>query len=809
MTGRLLQSKFLGLFSLLLLPFFSYSQHQVQIMDEDGLGLPGVQIYTDSYQINMISDALGVFIIPEHIKASETVNISYTGFKSVRVLVSTLREISTYTLEAGVLINEVVVVGRNNTSSDKIINTITNITNKEIRLSNPQTAADAIGQHSDVYIQKSQMGGGSPIVRGFEANKVLLVVDGVRLNNAIFRSGHLQNAITVDNQIMDRIEVIYGPGSLMYGSDALGGVVQFRTRDPKLNFGENKVASKTSFMTRFASANQEKTFHADVELSGRKLASLTSISYSDFGDLKAGSKRNSKYPDFGKRFIYAERINNEDVIVTNDDPNLQVGTGYSQVDILQKFKYELSKNLDFVANFQFSTSSNIPRYDQLIEASGSGLRFAEWYYGPQDRLLTSLRGTYRKSNVLFDQMIAIASYQQIGEDRIDRQFGRSNQAHQEETVNVSSLTIDFTKVIAMDFTLNYGLDFNYNSLVSVAYSKDVDSGIISNDEFSRYPDGDNSTRQLAAYFLLKKIWNNKHNLSGGLRINANQVALKYKRTDLFAWPQDFTDGLVSNNNALTGSIGYKFINNGWTISTMVATAFRAPNIDDIAKIRVNGNEVSVPNLALNPEQSLSGELSISKNINNKHSITATGFYTLLSDAIVRSRGSLPNGNDILIDNGDTLLTFINTNAAEAKLYGLSINGQSQISDHFTILGSWSYVKGRQKDEGIERPLSHIPPQYGKVELKYTTQASDIILNSRFNAAKPLSEYGDSTDNPELATAEGSLAWYTLNLYANHTFKNKYSLHIGVENIFDQFYRPFASGVAGPGRNLILSLRVDF
>ena len=73
--------------------------------------------------------------------------------------------------------------------------------------------ADILTQSGHVFVQKSQSGGGSPVIRGFEASRVLLMVDGVRLNNAIFRAGHLQNIITVDNMILDRVEVIYGPSS--------------------------------------------------------------------------------------------------------------------------------------------------------------------------------------------------------------------------------------------------------------------------------------------------------------------------------------------------------------------------------------------------------------------------------------------------------------------------------------------------------------------------------------------------------------------------------------------------------------------
>jgi hemoglobin/transferrin/lactoferrin receptor protein len=105
---------------------------------------------------------------------------------------------------------------------------------KEVQFANPQTTADLIGMNGDVYIQKSQMGGGSPMIRGFATNRVLIAVDGVRMNNIIFRGGNLQNIISADAYTLERAEVIFGPGSVIYGSDAIGGVMGLYTFNPGL-----------------------------------------------------------------------------------------------------------------------------------------------------------------------------------------------------------------------------------------------------------------------------------------------------------------------------------------------------------------------------------------------------------------------------------------------------------------------------------------------------------------------------------------------------------------------------------------------
>ncbi|MFM8709962.1 MAG: TonB-dependent receptor plug domain-containing protein, partial [Sphingomonadales bacterium] len=143
------------------------------------------------------------------------------------------------------------------------------ITAKTIARTNAQNMGDLLINTGQLFVQKSQQGGSSPVIRGFEASRVLLVVDGIRLNNAIYRSGHLQNVITVDQFMLDRVEVLYGPGSTLYGSDALGGVVHIRTRDPQLS-KTGKTLFTSQLVTRFSNANQERTLHSSQQIGGKK-----------------------------------------------------------------------------------------------------------------------------------------------------------------------------------------------------------------------------------------------------------------------------------------------------------------------------------------------------------------------------------------------------------------------------------------------------------------------------------------------------------------------------------------------------------
>lgn len=798
----------LSLFLLLLVSTNSFGQWSIQIIDQDGNSLIGVEVFNENYTYTGVSDINGMVEF-DNIPDQTTLYFKSLGFAPIKLTVSEIKSLQNTVklVQENSFLDEVVLIGRNDIRKEELPYEIESINQEKIQFANPQTAADALQKNANVYVQKSQMGGGSPVVRGFEANKLLLVLDGVRMNNAIYRNGHLQNAITVDNAILERLEVIYGPGSLVYGSDALGGVIHFRTKEPKLVLSDKQSPISGNYYTRYSTANQEKTGHIDFNWGGKRIASLTSISYSDFGDLRAGNNRPSEYPDFGKRPEYVETTNGQDQIIQNDDSNVQVGTGYSQIDILQKFKFQLNTQQNIVANFQFSTSSDVPRYDRLIEYDNGQLKFAEWYYGPQTRFLSSLKYSLKTNN---QSITIIPSFQKISEDRIDRRLGGSNTSHQEEDVDIFGLTADFqrndTKI-----KLNYGLDFQWNGVKSTAYSKNIDSGQISFDELTRYPDGESSMLYSGAYFTASKdLLAKRLNINAGVRYTHSILNVEYENRDIIEWPQAFYDGLENQTNALTWSLGSKYFSkNGFEARALVATAFRSPNIDDTAKIRVKGGETTIPNVDLKPERSLSTELTLAQKLKNQSlNISATAFYTRLSDAIVRQDAVLPSGDNFIIDDGDTLFTVTNINAQKAYIYGFSFNATQDINAYWSWSGSINYTYGRSEESDQELPLAHIPPTYGRLSLAYSKEAYTIQAFYRYNFKKKAEDFEPSTDNLDLATPEGSLAWNTFNIHGQYNWKNL-SFGLGIENIFDVHYRGFASGVSAPGRNLILKVSGKF
>ena len=385
----------------------------------------------------------------------------------------------------------------------------------EIQNMNQSSMADVLANAGNIMVQKSQQGGGSPIIRGFETNKVLIVVDGIRMNNAIYRGGHLQNVITLDNAIMDRTEIVYGPGSVVYGSDALGGVMSFTTKNPLLS-SDDKLRVNAGAYTRYMSASSGYAAHANVSVGGKRFGSLTSFTYSNFGDLRQGANRNPEVGNFGSRPWYVQRVDGKDSVFVNKDTNLQVGSGYSQIDILQKFLFQQNENVKHLLNFQYSTSSTIDRYDRLTQVSGGMPKFAEWYYGPQKRMLGSYTLLVSKKTKMYDNLRFILGYQQIEESRIDRRLNSVAQSNRIENLDIFSANLDLAKKVGKH-EMRYGIEGWYNKVNSTAFEKNILTGEESPLD-TRYASGGATMQSIAVYATHTWEISDKLIFNDGLRL---------------------------------------------------------------------------------------------------------------------------------------------------------------------------------------------------------------------------------------------------------------------------------------------------
>jgi hemoglobin/transferrin/lactoferrin receptor protein len=468
------------LLSILFVSLFSsaLAGQQITVRDETTLeALDLVTIYSTSLNTGVRTNVNGTADVSAFTGAQDILisRVGYFDFSTSWKGLQTMNFEIYLTHNYGTAQQVVVSANRFEEKASDVPRTIQVIDNRELAFLNQPSTPDALQAAGQVLVQKSQLGGGSPIIRGFEANKVLLVIDGVRMNNAIYRGGHLQNSMTTDNSMMERMEVSFGPGSVIYGSDALGGVVHFYTKKPPFSPDDNQL-SETNAYIRSASASREATGHADFSFGHKNFASLTGITYSKFDDLRTGNVRNPYYADFGKRPWYVERINGIDSMVVNDDYNVQVGSAYAQIDALQKFMYRQNAHVVHALNLQFSTSDDVPRYDRLTLTSGGNPRFAEWYYGPQDRIMAAYTVEMKNDSAFYDEARITLAAQFIEESRHDRRFRNDNINRRTENLSVYTLNADFEKETG-DHELRYGIDASFNDVQSTARVENILTGI--------------------------------------------------------------------------------------------------------------------------------------------------------------------------------------------------------------------------------------------------------------------------------------------------------------------------------------------
>lgn len=777
--------------------------------------LPDVVVYSNDPTQTLQTNARGQFDLNDFAKA-DSIFFKLIGYSTGA---STIAELSSqkFRIELSPVafsLNEVVVSsGRWEQKKIETPNRIEVINMKEAAFQNPQTAADLLGVSGYAFIQKSQMGGGSPMLRGMATNRVLLVVDGVRMNTSIFRAGNLQNVISIDANGVEGTEILFGPGSVMYGSDAVGGVMSFQTLQPKFSgAATNKPLVTGNPMARFSSANMEGTGHIDFNIGLKKLAFTSSLTYSHYGDLRSGSKGGVNY---FYRPHYVQTIDNKDYMVPNTDSTLQVGSKYSQWNFMQKVRYQPLEFLELEYGFHFSQTSKYNRYDRLYVMQYDGpyknkLRWAEWYYGPQKWQMHRLSLNFSKSNVVFDNMRFVAAYQFFEESRYEREFMFREVNRQVEKVRAVSVNLDFEKKILEQVSVSYGFEAVYNLVHSVAdlthvVTKNVDSTV------TRYPDG-STWQSYGVYISAKYKPHPKWTLSAGIRYNHFLIDAVFDTT-FFPFP--FTSTKMRNGSA-SGSLGLVYSPfKSWQIYVNGSTGFRAPNIDDMGKVfeSVPGYLV-VPNPGLKPEQVYNAEIGMVKTFGSFVKLDATFYYTWLTDAMVRKDFTL-NGDTTIRYNGNKSRIQAVQNVTRIQVYGV----QAGIEFYWKGLGlktNISYQNGKEQapDSLVYYPLRHAAPTFGSAHLTYEHRKFKFDFNVAYNLKMDYKDLAlTERTNASYARDEKGNAyvasWYTINFKAAYYPSQYVAITAGVENILDRMYRPYASGINAPGRNFIVSVRARF
>lgn len=758
----------------------------VVVEEETQIPLASVEVYLKSLRRGAVTAENGMFQINQIPPGEYELILSRQGFKTrkekVGVNPGALLRLHFEMAARAIALDEVqVTANRGAVSSQETPQMVSVVTAQEIRRRNLQQAPEILREAAGVFVQKTNQGGGSPIVRGLKANKLLLLVDGIRLNNATYRGGNHQYLNTVDALALERVEVVHGPVSALYGSDALGGAVNVITRSPQFH-RESGVAVRGAVSGAISTADHTQTSHLGLSASHARWGAVFDASIKSFGDVTRGVSGGG---------LLMQRLAN-DARVSRRLLETQTPQGYDSFDLSGKLGIKLSETLQLTAAHQSNRQDAVPRYD-VYEAQTDSV----WQYAPQERDLTYLGLQKNRQNFWFDFATITLSRHRQFERRKRQNFGSTGENRdQYETVTLGAQA-QFNKIIAARYVFVYGGEFYHDNVATLSTQRNTATGAIA-PRNPIYPDGSSFTN-FGLYgqneFAVMPRWT----VIAGARFSAFHLRAPFDAA--------LNLGTVTQKpSALTGSVGTKFdLAEGVGLVANVAQGFRAPNLDDLSRLgRARGDLIfEIPNPDLKPEISLSLDAGIKLNFERVQA-NVIGYYNALTDILARRSANVA-GLPYVIDEGDTVAVFQKNNAGKAYTTGFEIETEIALRPRFTMRGNLSYTYGQNKTGG--EPLSAIPPLHGFAGLRFEQRQFRAEIYARFAAAQNRLA---AEDRDDLRIPEGGTpGWYTLNLRASMPVSKNLHVNAGLANLLDRNYREHVSGFNAPGRNFIAGAEARF
>ncbi len=730
-----------------------------------------------------VADSSGYFVIKNIVPGIYTLEFSHIAFekkiiKNVEISSNEVLNLNKITLRQRVIkLNRVVVTAtRTNRCVTDVSYPINIVSEKSIIERNAKTTAEALREETGIFVQKTSHGGGSAIIRGLSSNQILILVDGIRLNNSTYRFGNHQYLTTIDNLSLQRIEVVRGPTSVLYGSDALGGTINVITKTPEISSSTSgNLNVNYSILSRYASADEEKTAGAEFSLSNSKFAFLTEFSHKNYGDLRRGA--NSRYPQLEK----------------STNGLKQTPTGFKAYDFDSKLVYAIASFQTLTLAYQMAKKIDVPRYDKY-ENSG----YSRWVYQPQNRNLVYLIYKNKLQGKFVSSLRASLSYHRQEEGREIQKVITSPLTKEKDDVRTTGFTFQLNSLFR-EHSLTYGTEIYLDKVASERFYVDTRTGVSEKDIRGRYPDG--AKYNSFGLFLQDEITlTQKWKAIAGLRFSyfATHFTIPTEPAATIQFGK-----IKQNFHSLTGSLGLiRKFNDKIFFNANIAQAFRAPNLSDISKLgESKGETYEVPNTNLKSEKMLSLDSGFKLDFSRlKGSIS---FYYSRISGLLASAPSTYNGSSTIEINGTTYKVKTKKNIGNAFIRGTEIEINYYLMPKLVFLFNLTSTYGQNTT--ANEPVGGIPPTFGLMGLEWRGKNFYLYFYSRF-ARKQNRLSQDNKDDPRIPPG-GTPGWQTVNFRTAFNVKNWGNIEFAVENIFDINYRQHISGINGPGRNFILSFKI--
>lgn len=622
----------------------------------------------------------------------------------------------------------------------------------------PQTPMDALHGEVGTFVQQTTPGQGVVIVRGLKGSEVLHLVDGFRLNNAIFRNAPNQYIALVDGQHLDRIEVVRGPSSTLYGGDAMGGVVQMLT--PELDFDGDVWTWDGRLRAIAASADDALIARAQIAGGREGMAFSIGMTSQDVDDLRGG------------------------------DGETRPFTGFTQRSGDFKWQADIAPGHALMFSLQYSEQPRTPRYDALVPGFGqTAPENAVFFFEPQQRRFAQLRWRIDKPNAVFDNAELHLGRQIVVDDRRTRAFGTLNLERERNRDTTTGVSGQFGKDIGGEHHLSYGFEYYRDDVDSSKTRVNITTGATSV-RAPRFPDG--SRMDGWAVYAGDDWRRSRFDLNYGMR---------YSRYHISIPSIGATPGVSLTPDDLTGNVGMAFaLSDDVRLVANVGRGFRAPNIFDLGIFGPRpGNRYSTPNPNLKPEYVASIDAGL-KFGGARFSGEFIAFRFNYRDKIT----SVLTGNVV-----GTAREVQNRNVARLDLWGIEAGARYRMpSPDVELYATATYTRGDEDTDTGTMPADRVPPLFGKLGARWQLRES-LGLEAYGFYASSQSRLSDRDRIDPRINPDGTAGWATLNARVSWRINPAFELAVRAENLADKQHREHGSGLDEPGRNVILTADYHF
>jgi hemoglobin/transferrin/lactoferrin receptor protein len=618
-----------------------------------------------------------------------------------------------------------------------------------IRGAAAQTAMDLLHGEPGTFVQQTTPGQAIVVVRGLKGSEVLHLVDGFRLNNAFFRNAPNQYMALVDGQALERIEVVRGPASTLYGGDAMGGVLQLLT--PELTL-DGREATHGRLRAQYAGADRAWQSRLDGAAVARNLALSGGVSWQDVDDVRVGGGERRPHTAFEARAANA------------------------------KLQWRLAGPHELLLQAQWLEQPSTPRVDELVPGFGqSHPASSEFAFEPQVRRFVQARYRFRGEALAFDRLDAQIGRQTIVDDRRSREFESLQRDREANSSRLDGVSLVAGKALGAH-ALSYGGELYDDTVRSARLREQIDTGVVTI-RAPRFPDG-SRMRQWGAF--VADDWQlGSVDLSGGVRYSRVRTRL----------PESAGFGVVVDADDLSGNLGLGVaLDEEWKAVANVGRAFRPPNVFDLGTFGDRpGGRFNIPNPQLQPERVATVDLGV-KHHGAHWSAEAFMFASRYHDKIT----SVLTGETTASGRAVTQ----SRNATNLDLRGFEAGLRGALRDDLELYASATFTHGQERYAGEEYPADRIPPWYGKLGAAWRVSERVELEGYAYYATRQDRLSPRDAADPRI-DPRGTGGWASWNARLGYRASERLDLSLRLENLADKRYREHGSGLEEPGLNAIV------